>query len=250
MNNIESKQCSECKQWKSLSCFHKHTLSQDGFVSKCKECTPKRGRPAGYVMNKKSKKIISKKLKNRTLKKKHKERISKSMLGNNNRTTIKGFGDIEFRKRPTSYSVYKTRLDWCEEIRRSPENSKILEVRCAYCNKWFVPTSSQVITRINALYGTTTGECRFYCSEGCKKACPTYNTISKPKTFKKATSCEVTSTLRWLVLERDNYTCQKCGATTETAQLHVHNNNQNKIQTKDPDSCITLCKDCHGKDHQ
>jgi 5-methylcytosine-specific restriction endonuclease McrA len=106
--------------------------------------------------------------------------------------------------------------------------------------------------RLQAFAGIITGEQRFYCSENCKISCPIFNQRLWPKGFKKATSREVVPLLRQLVLERDNYTCQKCGATTETAQLHVHHEKSytlNKIMANDPDNCITLCKECHKKVH-
>jgi 5-methylcytosine-specific restriction endonuclease McrA len=135
-----------------------------------------------------------------------------------------------------------------EEPRCYSKNKKLLEVKCAYCGKWILPTNLQVKNRIRVFGGILSGECRFYCSENCKQACPIYNQKLWPKGFKKATSREVVPLLRQLVLERDNYICQKCGATIETAQLHVHHEKSytlNKIMANDPDNCITLCKNCH-----
>jgi hypothetical protein len=66
------------------------------------------------------------------------------------------------------------------------------------------------------------GECRLYCSENCKQACPTYWQQKYPKGFKHVTSREVNPYLRQMVLERDNWTCQICGKTSKEAQLHVH----------------------------
>jgi 5-methylcytosine-specific restriction endonuclease McrA len=115
-----------------------------------------------------------------------------------------------------------------------------------------LPTSLETKRRITAINMTFKGEQRFYCSNSCKSICPIFNQNKYPKGFKKATSREVVPLLRQLVLERDNYTCQKCGATTETAQLHVHHEKSytlNKIMANDPDNCITLCKECHKKVH-
>lgn len=51
-------------------------------------------------------------------------------------------------------------------------------------------------------------------------------------------------------LERDNYTCQKCGCTEN---LHVHHikpyANNPKLATKVSNG-ITLCKDCHKLEHR
>ncbi|MEA3342336.1 MAG: HNH endonuclease signature motif containing protein, partial [Chloroflexota bacterium] len=151
------------------------------------------------------------------------------------------------------FDLYYDRLKQFEEIRCCSENQELLEVKCAYCGKWIKPTNIQVKNRIRAFNGTQPGESRFYCSENCKQACPIYDQNKYPKGFKQATSREVVPLLRQLVLKRDNYTCQKCGATTETAQLHVHHiipYTQNKMQANDPDSCITFCKECHKKVHQ
>jgi hypothetical protein len=104
-----------------------------------------------------------------------------------------------------------------------------LEAKCVYCGKWFVPTYRAVRNRIMATIHLNNGECRLYCSENCKQACPTY------------------------VLERDNWTCQICGKTSKEAQLHVHHMDpvaQNPMFQNDMDSCITLCKCCHTFVHK
>ena len=51
------------------------------------------------------------------------------------------------------------------------------------------------------------------------------------------------------ILERDNYTCQKCGATSH---LNVHHKyyNESKLAWEYPnDALITLCEDCHENEH-
>jgi 5-methylcytosine-specific restriction endonuclease McrA len=155
-------------------------------------------------------------------------------------------------ERNALFKSYFKQLEVFEEIRPCPENLKLLEVKCAYCGKWMKPTNLQIQNRLQVFNGQMSGECRFYCSENCKQSCPTFNQILWPRGFKKATSREVVPLLRQLVLERDAYTCQKCGATTETAQLHVHHEKSytlNKIMANDPDNCITLCKECHKEIH-
>jgi 5-methylcytosine-specific restriction endonuclease McrA len=158
----------------------------------------------------------------------------------------------QYRKDNALFESYFKKLEVFEEIRPCLENLKLLEVKCAYCGKWTKPTNLQVKNRLQSFNGTNAGESRFYCSENCKQSCPIYNKIKWPRGFKKATSREVVPLLRQLVLERDGYTCQKCGATTETAQLHVHHEKSytlNKVMANDPDNCITLCKDCHKQVH-
>ena len=151
-----------------------------------------------------------------------------------------------------TYDGYKNTLGPYEEICRQT-NTEILEVKCAYCGKWFSPTRNAVISRLAAINNLNKGEQRLYCSENCKQACPTYNMTQYPKGFKKATSREVSTYLRKIVLKRDNWTCQKCGKTIKEAALHCHHikgYTQNKILANDVDNCITLCKNCHKEIHK
>ena len=125
----------------------------------------------------------------------------------------------------------------------------VLLVKCKYCNKWFSPTNSEVHNYIH-------GGISLYCSNGCKKSCPTFHVSKHEKGFRQNTSREVQPELRKLVLERDNWTCQKCGANKDddiTAILHCHHIDpvkNNPIESADMDNCVTLCKDCHKEVHK
>jgi thymidylate synthase (FAD) len=49
-----------------------------------------------------------------------------------------------------------------------------------------------------------------------------------------------------MVLERDNWTCQKC--EKRGGHIHCHHIDPvilNPIESADLDNCITLCKKCH-----
>ena len=85
------------------------------------------------------------------------------------------------------YNTYAQQLSWCESVRRNKDNSDILEVKCAYCGKWYIPTISSIINRINSIKGRSRGEGRLYCSDECKRECPIYNQKKWPKSFKTAT---------------------------------------------------------------
>jgi 5-methylcytosine-specific restriction endonuclease McrA len=151
----------------------------------------------------------------------------------------------------TVYDKYKDRLKFYEDIRKQ-KNSGLLETRCTYCGGWYTPTYTSVINRLTAINELKHGECRLYCSANCKLACPTYGRIKYPRGFKHTTSREVSTYLRQIVLERDNWTCQICGKTIKEAQLHVHHMDpvaQNPMFQNDKDSCITLCKACHAMVH-
>ena len=151
------------------------------------------------------------------------------------------------------FSTYKHQLT-IDEAPILAKDGVSLEVKCRYCGKYFIPKTSQVIHRVNALKAVcgVTGECFIYCSDNCKEACPVYKRIKHPKGFKKASSREVNPLIRQLVFERDIWVCQKCGKTTNEVGLHCHHiksYTQNKILGNDIDNCITLCKDCHKEVH-
>jgi 5-methylcytosine-specific restriction endonuclease McrA len=150
-----------------------------------------------------------------------------------------------------TYDTCKDRLGFYEEVRKQ-KGTKILEVKCAYCGRWYAPKWFEVRNRLKAINNLNQGEMRFYCSENCKLACPTYGQKMYPKGFKHTTSREVNPYLRQMVLERDNWTCQICGKTIAEIQLHVHHMDpvaQNPMFQNDMDSCITLCKECHAMVH-
>jgi len=135
--------------------------------------------------------------------------------------------------------------------RRNEDDNNILEVKCMYCDRWFIPSLNSIRAKIQCINGNGKGECNLYCSNVCKQACPTYKQKIYPKGFKTNTSREVQPALRKRVLKRDNYTCQKC-STTDT-ELHCHHFEGieiNLIESADADNCITLCKDCHNDIHK
>lgn len=151
----------------------------------------------------------------------------------------------------TTYDTHKDTLSLYEDIRKQ-EGTEVLEVKCTYCGQWFAPTRIAVNSRLMAINNLNRGEGRFYCSENCKQACPTYGQKKYPKGFKHTTSREVSTYLRQIVLKRDNWTCQICGRTSKEAQLHVHHMDpasQNPMFQNDIDSCVTLCKKCHAMVH-
>ena len=151
-----------------------------------------------------------------------------------------------------AYDVHASQISWCESVRRSKNDENILEVKCAYCGKWYKPTLTSIRNRIQILNGNENydGEHRLYCSESCKFECPIYNKVKWPKGFKMSTSREVQPQLRQMVLERDNYECQKCGSTESLHCHHLEGIHWNPLESADIDKCITLCKSCHIEVHK
>lgn len=56
---------------------------------------------------------------------------------------------------------------------------------------------------------------------------------------------------RWRknVLQRDNYTCQKCGSNKNLQAHHINNWKHFKEQRTDTNNGITLCQNCHKQIH-
>jgi hypothetical protein len=172
-------------------------------------------------------------------------------------------GGVTKRNLPL-YDTYAPKIEWCEEVRRNAEEPNILEVKCTHCGKWFIPTMRSVCNRVNVLNRTNNGykgEQRFYCSKGCKEACPLYG--KTPQTLMKEDAVragrlewlemnrEVQPELRQMVLERDEYKCRKCGATDKPLHCHhIYPVSINPIESADIDNCMTLCADCHKEVHQ
>ncbi len=129
---------------------------------------------------------------------------------------------------------------------------ELLGVECHYCGKIFVAARSQVKHRIEAINGKIGGEQNLYCSEKCKADCSTHGQISYPKSFKNYKNKRPLQG-QWakLVKERDNNTCQICGAKEDTMIAHhIDPVVNNPIESADLDNGITLCKACDKKVHQ
>ena len=168
------------------------------------------------------------------------------------RTHKELFREKDFKYK-ISLALYKTYFKYFhknEEIRED-ENGYLL-VRCKYCNKWFVPTNGAVKHYIYRYDGRS----NLYCSDACKISCPIFGRVTKERGIETNTSREVQPELRKMVLERDNWTCQKCGLSklyNNNIILHCHHIEPvkiNPIESADVDNCITLCEDCHKEVHR
>lgn len=213
---MNTKKCTKCKDVKALTEFHKRTNRKSGYRSECKDCAKLR-RKAYYLANRERLKAYTAQYINDNPTK-YNATITK--YRKNNKEVIKQRERL-YRTSNAKYENFKDKLTSDEDLKLSSDGVS-LEVKCRYCGKYFIPTNLQIKKRISALNGSTCGEHSLYCSNGCKKACPVFNQTKYPKGFKKATSREVRSELRKLVLERDNWCCQKCGKTIDDAQLHCH----------------------------
>ena len=158
-----------------------------------------------------------------------------------------------WKKQLPLYDTYAPQLEWCEEVRRDPEDKKILQVRCyeSDCRRWFTPKLKDVTRRVQALKDNLTGEQHFYCSEKCKQKCSVFRRIKYPRNFKDVKlDREVQPELRELVFERDGWICQKCGSKDDLQCHHILPVKLEPLESADVDNCITLCRKCHIEVHQ
>jgi hypothetical protein len=181
------------------------------------------------------------------------EKIRVGNLGEKNPNWTGGYDKNNIPR----YDVYAHKILYIGEVRRNSEDQNILEVKCAYCGKWFIPKSSVVNYRITCFNNLKRGEGRFYCSNWCKLECPIFNKTEWPDGFKnkEKTSREVQPQLRQMRFKLDNYTCQKCFKHQRDLDVglnchHLEGIMWEPIESADIDKVITLCKTCHLEVHK
>lgn len=241
--------------------FRSKTKNKTFYLKECRKCNEE------YLGDKKScfcSNICAKK--DHIVTNEVREKISNSNKGKNKGRFLKEKSSFwkggYYLKNIPTYDTYAYQIDWIEECRRNVNDSNILEVKCAYCGKWFVPTRNNVTHRIQYLKGNKKykGEHKFYCSDGCKKECPIYgkqplwiereDAIRVGRLYWTELNREVQPELRQMVFERDKYACQKCENTEHLHCHHILPASIEPIESADIDNCITYCKKCHKEVHQ
>ncbi len=87
------------------------------------------------------------------------------------------------------YNTYHSQLKkYHKTLKVNEEGLILLGVLCMYCGKVYVPSRGSVVSRLQVINGNSNGALNLYCSNNCKKACPTFGKKEYPKGFKKATS--------------------------------------------------------------
>lgn len=82
---------------------------------------------------------------------------------------------------------------------------------------------------------------------------PNYNhNLTEQERYNSRHRSRLSGYINWVksILERDNYTCQKCGSNRELCAHHINNYANFKKERLNLDNGITLCKDCHKEIHQ
>lgn len=153
------------------------------------------------------------------------------------------------------YDTYVNQINWCEEVRYVIQNGlKILQVRCFYnqCRKWYTPSISQVVNRIQVIKGNCGGNNNFYCSEECKCNCSIYNVSIGQMMSTKEVQKELQFTENELriwreeVLKHANYECEYCGEKATVAH-HIRPKKLEPFFALDPDYGLACCETCHYK---
>ena len=74
----------------------------------------------------------------------------------------------------SGYENTRDKIGFVEDVRRDPQNTRAVQVKCKKCDGWFSPTASQVRMRIEGVYTypeKVRSEGNFYCSDKCKNSC-------------------------------------------------------------------------------
>lgn len=151
-----------------------------------------------------------------------------------------------WKKNIALYDTYADKL-WCDETDYTYVDSlKILLVKCANCDKMFIPKPAVVIHRIRFLEDKESCESRFYCSDKCKAECPIFGQHKYPKGYKRSKPYTNDELKIWReeVLKRASYECEYCGEPA----VDVHHIKPQKLEpffALDPDYGIACCEKCH-----
>ena len=204
----------------------------------------------GRVVSKETRIKISKFQKGKYVSDKTRKKLSESRIGKYKGEDNPNWKGGYFSKGIPVYNNFKDKL--VEEIRRSPFDKNILEVKCSYnkCQKWFIPKVWDVYHRVECLNDISgMGEGNLYCSDECKQRCSifglNYDPFEKKEDFDIIYTQEEYNIWKQIVLKQDSYECQKCGSKEN---LHCHHIIPVKIEPMfvlDPDNGIVLCQSCH-----
>ena len=266
------KVCKACGKLKYLSEFHKDGGTKDGYRAKCKECIKEYNkkwyeRDKNEINKKNSKyyldnheQICKRRRDNRRknpekyrewnrrdyLKHKEKRLKTVTLYRGNNLDKIRN----HFYKKAL-YNSYADQISWCEDVRKDPNNTAYLQVRCTYCNEWFNPTNTQVKCRSQAINDKIkTGNYRFYCSSDCENNCCLFQQIKYPKGKKPNGVRDGIYKWKQNILNRDNYKCRMCKVEEKLRAHHLFNYLKYSIVRLFPSNGITLCKECHSEFHK
>jgi hypothetical protein len=152
------------------------------------------------------------------------------------------------------YDKYASQLEKYDEVRRDPEDERVLQVRCYQCKGWFRPTHWQIYNRLYSIDHHNLGESHFYHpGSKCRDKCTIFHKLPTPPKDPANDERYLQPAWRNMVLIRDSYTCQICGLEDTTGCLliahHIDPVKNNPVESADVDNGITLCVDCNKYVH-
>jgi hypothetical protein len=219
----ELKRCGHCKKWKIKTEFNKSKRRKDGLDNWCKNCIKNK-----QELNKSNKKIYD----------------TKYIL--QNKEKIKNKKMVRLNKTVSFYSFFTEYLiKYNYEVKN---NNGFLEIKCKWCNKWFLPIYKYIQYRINAINGLYSFgvECHLYCSDDCKNKCPIFNLRTDPnEIIEKELRISIPQWLRKEILDRDNNECIICNSKENLELHHEKPLKENAFFQLDKDYIHTVCKNCH-----
>lgn len=109
---------------------------------------------------------------------------------------------------------------------------------------WRTPLHDRACKKCGKIFSRSSGKCnlRFYCSELC------YRQDHRPinKTTRKSRKNTGPFRIRFVVLQRDNFTCQYCGRSAPEVILNVDHIYPSSLGGKTIiENLITSCRECN-----
>lgn len=250
----KTKVCSKCGVKKVITAFYKNKCMKNGRQADCKECY--KVQAIVYYKNNKDKK------KAQAIVYYEKNKDKRKVYYEENKDKIKVYYENNkdkhnaqmkvYNKNFAFYDTYASQIDWCEKVRRDNNNPKLMQVKCALCQKWFNPINRQITGRINAVNGKMSGDHNLYCSDACKKACPVFKKqkyrVSEQSKNNNARPDQ--GQFRDAVISCAEYRCEICGKVTDEGHAHhIESILYSPLESMDINNGIYVCKDCHKRLH-
>jgi hypothetical protein len=145
------------------------------------------------------------------------------------------------------YDTYAHQIKYTEEVRRNKDNERILEVKCNYCGKWYIPKRRYIVKRIECLEGNRKGDSNLYCSDKCKELCPIFRRRLYQIGHPKLEEIERPYQQEWSeeVKKNANFQCEICGSKDDLISHHILPVKIRPELQADIDNGICLCESCH-----
>lgn len=292
--NLCGKYCPDCNQFKDWLSFGNHSSTFTGFRGSCKQCQRKMAnerleknrdeinrkrreqarteegrkkkaeewaaipleRRRAYIKNRKEKLKNNPELKERKLAQDRKryELLKDSPKYDEYKEKEQMRGE-RWRNSLAKYENHFQGLIDSFEVPRKTEKG-YLEVKCATCREYFIPTNIAVMNRKQSILGHSKGENRLYCSEECKASCAVYGTIDYPKNYKllrPAKNRYDPNLIREIAFSLYGETCELCESVSGRNKLIIHHEFPVKLFPEyelDSINWWVLCSKCHTKLHK